>query len=100
MSSSPTSSSSSDGAQALPGPLTPFADVTCRVDVVLGHGVITLKTCLGLHKGSIVKLGESAGEDLTLVINGVGLGRGEVVIIDGSVSLRLTELRRVAGEGR
>lgn len=99
MSSSQTSSFSSE-VGTLPPSLMPFADVPCRVEVVLGKGTMTLRTCLSLRKGSIVKLIQAAGQDLELIVNGVGLGRGEVVIIDDSVSVRLTEVRRTAGDAR
>lgn len=99
MSSSQTLSSSSDPS-GLPDVLSRFADVPCRIEIVLGVGAMTLRTCLGLQKGSVIKLLRSAGQDLDLVINGVTLGRGEVVIIDDSVSLRLTYVSRAAGEGR
>ena len=99
MSSLQTLSSSSDPS-ALPDVLRPFGDVPCRIEIILGAGAMTLRTCLGLQKGSVIKLSRSAGQDLDLIINGVTLARGEVVIIDDSVSLRLTDLPRAAGEGR
>lgn len=100
MSSSQTSSSSSDAHPVLPESYRPFSAVACDVDIMLGHGEITLRVCMGLQKGSIVKLEQAAGADLALVVNGVTFGRGEVVIMDDSVSLRLTELVRPSGEGR
>lgn len=92
MSSSPTSSSSSD--LALPSDLAPFADVRMRVEVVLGRGSLSLRSCLGLQRGSVVRLAQSAGQDLFVLVNDVPVARGEVVIIDDSVSLRLTEFRQ------
>lgn len=100
MSSSQTLSSSSDGVTTLPDVYRAFADVPCVVDIVLGSGELTIRTCMGLQKGSIVRLEQSAGQDLSLVVNGVVLGRGEVVIMDDSVSLRLTELTRPSGDAR
>jgi flagellar motor switch protein FliN len=100
MSSSPISSSSSETGPVLPGPLMPFANVPCQLDIVLGDGAMTLRACLELQRGSIVRLTQSAGQDLTLLVNGVHLGRGEVVVIDHSVSLRVTELRRVRKAAR
>ncbi len=96
MSSSPTSSSSSDAALSLPPSLAGFADVRMNVEVVLGKGSMTLRACLALHRGSVVRLTQSAGQDLFLLVNGVPVARGEVVIIDDSVSLRLTEFRQKA----
>lgn len=100
MSSSQTLSSSSDVLAPLPEAYRQFAAVPCSVDIVLGTGEITIRTCMGLQKGSIVRLVQSAGQDLSLVVNGVPFGRGEVVIMDDSVSLRISELVRPDEEGR
>ena len=67
-----------------------------RVDVVLGRGTLTLRACLALQRGSVVRLAQSAGQDLFVLVNDVPVARGEVVIIDDSVSLRLTEFRQKA----
>lgn len=90
MSSLPTSSSSSDA-----NPLAiyaPFYDVPCPVSVMLGHGSLSVRDCLALAVNSVVVLRQSAGEDLTLVVNGVTLARGEVVIVEDSAALRVTEV--------
>ena len=92
MSSSPTSSSSSD--LSLPSALASFGDVKMHIDVLLGRGSMTLRACLALHRGSIVRLTQSAGQDLFVLVNDVPVARGEVVIIDDTVSLRLTEFRQ------
>lgn len=67
-------------------------DVRCPVTVVLGTGMMTIRTCLSLGPNSLITLGQSAGEDLTLVVGGVQLARGEIVIIDDSAALRVTEI--------
>ena len=100
MSSSQTLSSSSDGASPLPDSYRLFAAVPCDVDIVLGTGVMTIRTCMGLQKGSLVRLVQSAGQDLTLVVNGVPFGRGEIVIMDDSVSVRISDLARPDEESR
>jgi len=92
MSSSPTSSSSSD--LSLPNALASFGDVKMHVDVILGRGSMTLRACLALRRGSVVRLSQSAGQDLFVLINDVPVARGEVVIIDDTVALRLTEFRQ------
>ena len=94
MSSSPTSSSSSD--LSLPPALASFGDVRMRIDVLLGKGTLSLRACLALQRGSVVRLAQSAGQDLFVLVNDVPVARGEVVIIDDSVSLRLTEFRQKA----
>jgi len=67
-----------------------FRDVSCPVDVVLGVGQISLRRCLALERGSVVRLNQSAGEDLQVTVNGVRIAHAEVVIIDETVGVRLT----------
>ena len=88
MSSSPNSSSSSD-----PSPqFRAFHDVLCRVDVVLGTGSISVRECLQLKKHSVIRLAQSAGADMQVLVNGVPVAHGEVVIVDDSTSIRITEI--------
>lgn len=88
MSSSPNSSSSSDTLDAL----APLHDVTCHVDVVLGTASMNVRQCLALKRDSIVRLGQSAGSDLQVVVNGVPVALGEVVIIESSTAIRVTDI--------
>ena len=88
MSSSPNLLSSSDA----PDPLAPLHDVACQVDVVLGTASLTVRQCLSLQRDSVIRLTQSAGSDLQVVVNGVGLALGEVVIIDSSTAVRVTDI--------
>lgn len=100
MSSSPNSSSSSnlaiidDGPTAAAGTLELYRDVRCPVSVVLGTGSISVRQCLALERSSIIRLQQSAGEDLTVIVKGIKLATGEVVVVDDSTSIRLTEICR------
>ncbi len=67
-----------------------FRDVSCPVDVVLGMGQISLRRCLALERGSVVRLHQSAGEDLQVMVKGIRIAHAEVVIIDETVAVRLT----------
>src|SRR5262245_42751792 len=71
-------------------PFALFRDVSCPVDVVLGVGQISLRRCLALERGSVVRLHQSAGEDLQVMVNGIRIAHAEVVIIDETVGVRLT----------
>lgn len=88
MSSSQNSLSSSDLASQYPG----LHDVICRVEVVLGTGKMTVRECLRLQRMSVIRLKQSADEDLQVVVNGVPIASGEVVIVDDSTSIRVTEI--------
>jgi flagellar motor switch protein FliN len=74
-----------------------FRDVSCPVDVVLGVGQISLRRCLALERGSVVRLHQSAGEDLQVTVNGVRIAHAEVVIIDETVAVRLTHFAGPVG---
>lgn len=108
MSSSPSSSSSSsapapaeDARGAGGRPFAGLLDVTCPVSVVLGTGVISVRACLALARNSVVRLRQSAGEDLQVFVGRVPIARGEVVIVEDSTAIRLTEMLPPApGGGR
>ena len=89
MSSSPSSLSSSELAG---DPLAPLHDVTCRIDVVLGSASMTVRQCLALQRDSVIRLAQSAGNDLQVVVNGVPIALGEVVILDNSTAVRVTDI--------
>jgi flagellar motor switch protein FliN len=90
MSSSPNSSSSSDETAA--ALLAPLHDVICRVDVLLGSSVMSVRECLRLRRNSIIRLAQSAGGDMHVVVNGIAMAAGEVVIIDDSTAIRITDI--------
>jgi flagellar motor switch protein FliN/FliY len=89
MSSSPTSSSSSD---PLAAEFARFTEVLCGVDIVLGTGTMSVRECLQLRRQAVVKLTQAAGADLHVHVNGVPVALGEVVIVDDSTAIRITEI--------
>lgn len=90
MSSSPNSSSS-DG-RLTPDDFTPLHDVVCQVDVMLGSAAMSVRECLSLRRDAVIRLSKSAGGDMHVVVNGVVVAYGEVVIMDESTAIRVTEL--------
>ena len=96
MSSLPTSSSSSEEERL--SALGPLSDVMCTVSVQLGSGRITLRDLMALQRDRIVRLAQSAGEDLLVTVHGTPIARGEVVIIDDSTALRVTHICQAAAE--
>lgn len=98
MSSLPSSSSSSDLVLALAPPplasLDTLRDVACPVSVVLGTGSITVRRVLTLERNSVIRLHQPAGEDLQMIVKGVLVARGEVVVVEDSTAIRLTEIAR------
>lgn len=90
MSSSQNSSSSE--ARLTPDDFAPLHDVVCQVDVMLGSAAMSVRDCIGLRRDSIIRLTKSAGGDMHVVVNGVVIAYGEIVIMDESTAIRVTEL--------
>jgi flagellar motor switch protein FliN len=89
MSSSPTSSSSTDTVSAA---YSGMLDVTCKVEVIVGTGSITVRDCLKLQRDSIVRLTQAAGSDLQVTVQGVPAANGEIVIDDDATSVRISSV--------
>jgi flagellar motor switch protein FliN len=87
-----SSSSSAAGAEPFKHPFGELTDVVCGVAVVLGTGAVTVRRCLGLQRHSVLRLEQSAGEDLQVQVNGVTIAKGEVVIVEDSTAIRVTEI--------
>lgn len=96
MSSSPTLSSSTDAA----APFLGMLDVACQVDVIVGHGTITVSECLKLQRNSIIRLREAAGDDLVVHVQGVPTAAGEIVVDDETTSVKISEILPPAGADR
>jgi flagellar motor switch protein FliN len=90
MSSSPNSSFNSE-APSQSG-LAPLHDVVCSVDVVLGTASMSVRDCLKMRRHTVIRLNQSAGGDMQVVVNGVAIANGEVVIIDNSTAVRVTDI--------
>jgi flagellar motor switch protein FliN/FliY len=67
-------------------------DAVCRIELVLGSGAMSLRDCVALVEGSVLRLAQPAGGYLQIVANGVPLARGEVVMLDQSVAVRVTDI--------
>ena len=67
-------------------------DVPMEVTVELGRCTKTIKQVLDLNVGSVVVLDKLAGELVEVMVNGIQVARGEVVVIDDSYGVRITEL--------
>jgi flagellar motor switch protein FliN len=81
-------------AHAVAGPpdLGRLADVVLDVTVELGRSRIPIKELLALDEGGVIRLGRPIGEPVDLLVNGLATARGEIVVVDGRLGLRVTEL--------
>jgi flagellar motor switch protein FliN len=69
-----------------------LSDVVCRVDVLLGTATVSVRVCLHWKRNSVIRLRQSAGADMQVAISGVPVAIGEVVIVDDSTAIRVTEI--------
>ena len=90
MSSSPSSSSSSD--RLAPGAVGALNDVVCTVDVILGSSQLSVRECLRLQRDSIIELAQQAGGDMQVNVNGITVAHGEVMIVEDSTAIRITDI--------
>ena len=92
--SSSQNSSSSEPAALPPASevFKPLHDVVCYVDVMLGSAAMSVRECIRLRRDSVVRLAQSAGGDMQVMINGIVIAHGEVVIVDDSTAIRITEI--------
>lgn len=79
-------------------PLELLHGVEMAVTVELGRTRILMRDLLGLRAGSIVELDRPAGGPVDVVVNGTLLARGEVVVVDDELGVRITEVVSAGGD--
>jgi flagellar motor switch protein FliN len=68
-------------------------DIPVRLSVELGRTEIPIRDVVNLGRGSMIELNGSPGAPLDVRVNGVLIGRGEVVVINEErLGLRFTEV--------
>ncbi len=58
----------------------------------LGETKLTIAEILDLNKGSIIDLGKPAGESVEAYVNGRILGKGEVMVYEKNLAIRINEI--------
>jgi flagellar motor switch protein FliN/FliY len=67
-------------------------DVGVTLALEVGRTRIKVRDLLQLSQGSILELDRLSGEPLDVLVNGVRVARGEVVVVNDSFGVRLTEV--------
>jgi flagellar motor switch protein FliN/FliY len=68
-----------------------MTDVPIAVDIELDRRVMSLREILELEAGAVIKMSRSAGENIDVLVGGSVLGYGEIVIIEDTVGVRITD---------
>lgn len=72
-------------------------DVEIPISVEVGRAQMSLDDVLRLVPGSVVSLDKKAEDPVDLRVNGKLVARGEVVLVDDSYGLRITQVVDAAG---
>ena len=81
-----------DGITDVPRNLDLIMDVPLEFTVVLGKSKRTIKDILSLGAGSVVELDKMTDEPLEILVNGKLVAEGEVVVINESFGIRITNI--------
>jgi flagellar motor switch protein FliN/FliY len=68
-----------------------LADIPLYIDVELARKNMAVGEILTLDNGSVVKMMRAAGENIDILVGGTLIGSGEIVIIEETVGVRITD---------
>ena len=66
-------------------------DVMLDLEVELDRRVMRMREVLDLEEGSVIRMTRSAGENIDIIIGGSLVGFGEIVIIEDTMGVRITD---------
>ncbi|WP_079410693.1 flagellar motor switch phosphatase FliY [Alkalithermobacter paradoxus] len=72
--------------------ITLIKDVLLKVTVELGRTTKSIDEILDFAPGTVVELDKLVGEPLDILVNGKKIAKGEVVVIDESYGIRITDI--------
>jgi flagellar motor switch protein FliN/FliY len=91
------------GGAGIDPALEMLLDIPIQITVELGSARMAIHELLQLVEGSIIELDKMAGEPLEIRANNKLVARGEVVVVDDKIGVRITDVvnprERVKGLG-
>ncbi|CAM3573222.1 FliM/FliN family flagellar motor switch protein [Arcobacter aquimarinus] len=88
----PSSNNSSSTSIQTPRNLELLYNVKLKLSVRLGTKVVLLKDILRWDVGEIIELEQMVNEPLEILVNGVRIGEGEAVIVEGKFGLKIKKI--------
>ena len=73
--------------------IAPLGEVPVEIQIELDRRVMRARDVLRLEEGSILGTNRSAGENIDIYIGGVLCGSGEIVAIENTLGVRITDFR-------
>lgn len=68
-----------------------MSDVPIEIEVELDRQVMFVSEVLALEEGSVIRTCRSAGENIDIYIGGLLGGSGEIVVIENTIGVRITD---------
>ena len=72
--------------------LARFHDIPIELSVELDRRTMKVREILALRAGTVVKMNRSAGDNMSLLFHGVLVGYGEIVVIEDTIGIRITDI--------
>lgn len=69
-----------------------YGEVSVNVEVSIGNAVLPMRELLKMRDGGIVPSNKVVGEPVDLYVKGRLMARGEVVVVNESYGVRVTEI--------
>ena len=69
-----------------------MADIPLPLEVEIDRRPMAVSEIMGLRIGSLIVMKRSAGENIDIYIGGVRVGSGEILIVDNTMAVRITNL--------
>ena len=79
--------------------VTFLQEIPIELVVELGRTRLTVRELAALGRDDVIELDRSASQPLDILVGGRVFARGELVVVDDRVALRVTELLGRADEG-
>ena len=73
--------------------LAHFADIPVEIGVEMDRRILTMRELLELKEDSLIGTTRSAGENIDIYIGGVLCGSGEIVVVENTLGVRITDFR-------
>lgn len=73
--------------------IAPLGEVRVDIEIELDRLIMSAKEVIQLEEGSVITTMRSAGENIDIYIGGVLCGSGEVVVIENTLGVRITDFR-------
>jgi flagellar motor switch protein FliN len=69
-------------------------DITVGLSVELGRTQMKVRDIMALSSGTVLQLDKKVEEHVDLYVNGKLIGKGEVVVVDDALGIKITEVIR------